>query len=674
MSLIATNQLGNSTSVYLRQHADNPVHWQKWNAETLNLAKQLQKPILLSIGYSACHWCHVMARESFSNPDIANLMNAYFINIKVDREERPDLDHIYMSALTAMGEQGGWPLTMFLTPEAKPFWGGTYFPPVDKFGMPGFPKILNAVHQMWINEQNKIQNNNQIIFDHIHSKLATTINNPTDSIDPILLFNNYSKLLLERVDPIHGGLLGKPKFPSSTVIECFYYAFRQNQNSAYLNSFLKTLKHMLQGGTYDHINGGLFRYSTDEKWLVPHFEKMLYDNALMIRQAAWAYQHTKDQLFLNRIDETVQWLISELQLPDGSFAASLSAETNGQEGQYYTWHSEELKKLLKEDYSEFADFYNISTKGNWEGVNILNRLHDVDNSTVPETVMNSLQIVRQARMKRQAPERDDKCLFDWNALMVTALAEAGQITENHSYIALANNLFLTLLKSFDAISLPHSKSGADITIGFSSDYAAMITAALSLYKVFKDKFYLETAQSLAAALDHWHRDEENNYRFTRLQQSDVIMHIYADQDDATPSPTSQIIQALHSLALQTGNQTLLTHIENVAQRALQRIENLPYGQAGLINACLKLKISNQLIIVYSDENDPLIQTLKNNFDPLREDIFVKADQFPLHEYKLPNGILVSLEKPAALFCSGFTCQLPIYNSQELDASLNKKPH
>ncbi len=672
MSLTATNQLRNSSSVYLRQHAENPVHWQLWNEETLDEAKRLNKPILLSVGYSACHWCHVMARESFSNSAIADLMNNYFVNIKVDREERPDIDHIYMSALSAMGEQGGWPLTMFLTPEAKPFWGGTYFPPNDKFGRPGFAKVLTAIHKLWLNDQSRIQHNNTIIFDHIHDKLAI-MDEPTNStIDPEILFVSYAKLLLDKFDTVNGGLLGSPKFPSSTVTECFYYAFKLTGNREYLDAFIKSLSHMLQGGIYDHLGGGLCRYSTDEKWLVPHFEKMLYDNALMIRQAAWAYQETKNPLFRTRIEETIRWLITEMQLDDGTFAASLSAETNGIEGEFYIWDSEQLRFLLQDNYTEFAQFYGVSDEGNWDGSNILNRLHAVDSLTVPETVLNSLEILKDARSKRQPPERDDKCLFDWNALLVTALVDAGSLLDIPNYLQLAENLFDQLFKSFTENSLPHSKTKNGNQLGFSSDYAAMITAALALHKFFPDKQYDLNAQSLAKALDYWHLADDGDYRFTNLLQKDVIMHIYADQDDATPSPTSQIIEALHSLCSVRGNQTLLTHVQKIAQRALQRIETLPYGQAGLINACLKLILSSQLVIIYSDDDDPLLQITKNHSNPLRQDIFVKVSGFPINNYELPNGITISLDKAAALFCRDFTCQLPIHKIDELEIALKKE--
>ena len=364
------NLLHLEASPYLLQHKDNPVHWRPWGPAALAEAAAANKPILLSVGYAACHWCHVMAHESFEDPATAAVMNDLFVNIKVDREERPDIDQIYMAALHATGEQGGWPLTMFLTPDGRPIWGGTYFPPTARYGRPGFVDLLREVSRLYRDEPDVIANNAGAIMAHLAKPSAT---------DPVVLdrtlLDHASARLLQFMDPVHGGTNGAPKFPQASLLKFLWRATFRTGDVRYRDIVLLTLRQISAGGIYDHIGGGFSRYSVDDHWLVPHFEKMLYDNAQLMELLTHAWLATGDTLFKSRIEETVAWLTREMLLSGGAFAASLDADSDGHEGRFYVWTRDEVIAVLGEgEGAFFCDAYDIETPGNWEGVAIPNRL------------------------------------------------------------------------------------------------------------------------------------------------------------------------------------------------------------------------------------------------------------------------------------------------------------
>ena len=370
----AQNQLASQTSPYLLQHKDNPVHWRPWGPEALAEAKASGKPILLSVGYAACHWCHVMAHESFENAEIAALMNDHFINIKVDREERPDIDAIYMSALHMLGEQGGWPLTMFLTPEGEPFWGGTYFPPEPRYGRPGFPQILQEISRIFREEPQKVDANRTALTKALH---ARSLKDARGTPPPDLASRVAGKLL-QVMDAQNGGIQGAPKFPQTGILTLLWRNYLHTEDEAFAAPVRKALDHMCEGGIYDHLGGGFARYSVDAEWLVPHFEKMLYDNALLLDLLTLVWRTTGDARYAARIEETVTWISREMIAEGGGFAASLDADSEGEEGKFYVWSQAEIDAALGEDAALFKQAYDISPAGNWEGKNIPNRLHAAD--------------------------------------------------------------------------------------------------------------------------------------------------------------------------------------------------------------------------------------------------------------------------------------------------------
>ena len=398
------NRLSRETSPYLLQHADNPVDWHAWGPEALAMAKAGQKPILLSVGYAACHWCHVMAHECFETPDIAAVMNDLYICIKVDREERPDLDSIYQSALALLGQQGGWPLTMFLTPEGEPFWGGTYFPPTPKFGRPGFPDVLRAIADTYRREPDKVTNNITALRDAL-GKLAE--NQRGDAIPPGA-YDRIAARLASEVDRLHGGLGGAPKFPQPSIFTLLWRAYRRNGDDSFRAAVTTTLTAMCQGGIYDHLGGGFARYTVDGEWLVPHFEKMLYDNAQLVSLLTLVWQHTREPLYETRVRETIAWLLREMVSEGGGFAATLDADSEGEEGRYYVWSAEEIGRLLGDDAGPFAAAYDVTPDGNWEGKSILNRRRGVAVDPKDEALLaQSRAILLKERDKRVRPGWDD---------------------------------------------------------------------------------------------------------------------------------------------------------------------------------------------------------------------------------------------------------------------------
>ncbi|MEK1886086.1 MAG: thioredoxin domain-containing protein [Phyllobacterium sp.] len=659
------NLLGQESSPYLRQHAQNPVNWRPWGPSALAEAHGAQKPILLSVGYAACHWCHVMAHECFEDAEVAAVMNELFVNVKVDREERPDIDQIYMAALGAMGEQGGWPLTMFLTPEAKPFWGGTYFPKHSRYGKPGFLDILRLINSVWHEDRMRVEQNVRALVSHVSGRLdAKTEPSQIDSA----LFNQFAVNVHAMIDLETGGVSGAPKFPSAPFMDALWLSWLRNGDRSHRDAFLTSLHMMLQGGIYDHLGGGLSRYSVDDRWLVPHFEKMLYDNAQMIRHATLAYAATGEILFRQRIEETIAWLEREM-LIGSRFASSLDADSEGEEGRFYVWSSAEIPG--NEDFQAFRDIYDISEAGNWEGKNILNRLRSprLTDSAVEARLATERQDLFHLRELRVRPSRDDKALTDWNGLAIRALAEASAVFERPDWLRLASESYRSVAESMIDGRLPHSVLGDSRQFpGLSSDYAAMINAALALHQLTQDKTYIDNATNWLAMLDQWYRTEDGGYALSASDSGDVIIRVRGDQDEAIPSATGQIIEAVSRLATTTGDDTLRQGAERIAEEAIGRVLQQRFGQAGVLNSASLLLDPMKLVIVTPDVDNALFQTARRFPDPRRTDIWAEFVQGKKIEFITGAGE-VTIEKPAAYLCRGFVCLAPVDTAEALLALL-----
>ena len=474
------NRLTSASSPYLLQHKDNPVHWWEWGADALAEAQRLNRPVLLSVGYAACHWCHVMAHESFEDEATAALMNEHFVNIKVDREERPDVDHVYMSAVQALGERGGWPLTVFLTPTGEPFWGGTYFPKEAGFGRPSFREVLRQISHLYRAEPDRIAHNR----DLLKQRLSEQVGHAGGTLTPADLDIIGTKVT-EIIDPEHGGVRGAPKFPNPSILEMLARYARRSGNRTAQARFLLTLERMALGGIHDHLGGGFARYSTDERWLVPHFEKMLYDNAQLLELLALAAAETGRSLFREAAEGIVVWLQREMTTREGAFASSLDADSEGEEGRFYVWSIAEVRQVLGEDAALFERVYDITEEGNWEGTNIPNRLLS---GQVPTDLEQRLAVSRQRLLERRAtrvrPGLDDKVLADWNGLMISSLVRAGLLLDQPNWVGLAERAFqfirTTMVRDRH---LGHSwRGGSLIFPGFALDYSAMMRAALALHE------------------------------------------------------------------------------------------------------------------------------------------------------------------------------------------------
>ncbi|HEX2840663.1 thioredoxin domain-containing protein [Hyphomicrobium sp.] len=600
---MSRNRLGDESSPYLIQHRDNPVHWWAWGPEALDEAKRTGKPILLSIGYSACHWCHVMAHESFEDEVTARVMNDHFVNIKVDREERPDIDAIYMGALHRLGQQGGWPLTMFLDSDARPFWGGTYFPKVGMYERPAFVDVLERISAIYHKEPEKVASNAEALIAALSEKAGegsgATV---TDT-----LLDEITQRLTRVVDPIHGGITGAPKFPQWSFFWLLWRgAIRYRQEPAKA-AVAKTLERMSQGGIYDHLGGGFSRYSVDELWLVPHFEKMLYDNALLIDLMTEVWRETRSPLLETRIAETVDWVAREMVVDGGGFAAALDADSEGEEGKFYVWTADEIEKVLgAEDAAVFATAYDVTPDGNWEGHTILNRLKapglgsDDEEARLAELRAKLLEV----RAKRIRPGWDDKVLADWNGLMIGALARAGVVFNRSPWVTMAREAFTFVTEKMMAgdrlvHSVRDSKGRAPAT---ATDYANMIWGALRLYQATSDQRYLAQAIRWVEILDAHYWQEPGGYCTAADDTRDVIVRLRTATDDATPSANATMLTNLVNIGTLTGEQRFVERAEAISRAFSGDLSRNLTGHTGLLAAAIDL-LSPQLVVLVKGTDD-----------------------------------------------------------------------
>jgi uncharacterized protein YyaL (SSP411 family) len=600
------NLLGGETSPYLLQHKDNPVHWRPWGAAALKEARHANKPILLSVGYAACHWCHVMAHESFEDEATAAVMNDLFVNIKVDREERPDVDAIYMAALHQLGEQGGWPLTMFLTPDGEPFWGGTYFPPQDRYGRPAFVSVLNTVARVYRDEHEKVRNNAEALKQALKPKPpksggGATLNDMT--------LSDLARRFVGAVDPLQGGLRGAPKFPQTQFFEFLWRAGLRYGLSNPRDAVNLTLTHIAQGGIYDHLGGGYSRYSVDERWLVPHFEKMLYDNALLVDLMTESWREGKSPLFAQRIAETIDWLKREMVTEDGAFAASLDADSEGVEGKFYVWSLAEVTDVLGTDDAKlFAAIYGVTEAGNFEGHNILNRLGAIDmrddDTEARLAAMRAKLLDRRAGRVR--PGFDDKILADWNGLMIAAVANAACAFDRADWLSLAETAFTFVRTQMTKEGrLFHAyRDGQAKAPATASDYANMIKAALALANATANRDYVEQACAWTGVLDahYWARDL-GGYYLAADDTKDLIVRPFSGLDDATPNANAIMVSNLVALSLWTGESRYAKRAEEILRSFSGSIAENVVVHSGLLMGALDGLAPQLIVLIVPTDGD-----------------------------------------------------------------------
>ena len=668
------NLLKYETSPYLLQHQHNPVHWYPWGDAAFECARIDDKPILLSVGYAACHWCHVMAHESFEDPVTAEVMNAHFINIKVDREERPDVDKIYMDAIHALGTHGGWPLTMFLTPDGTPFWGGTYFPKVSRYGQPSFQHVLREIARIWRDERNKVENNRVALLE----ALSSPMENAGAPLTPAVIAE-AAHHLVRAMDIQNGGLRGAPKFPQCPLFELLRrHAITTNDRPAQ-HAVDVTLQHICQGGVYDHLGGGFARYSVDDRWLVPHFEKMLYDNAQLIGLLARHHVNTPSKLFRIRIDETIDWVLREMLTPEGVFAASYDADSEGEEGKFYVWAEDEINRLLGADIKyTFNAVYDISPVGNFEGRNILNRLDHLDllDDVTEAGLATARQTLFAQRCKRVPPAWDDKVLADWNGLMISALAEAGMLLDRPDWIAAASSALDSIIDMLwhDDQLMHVWRAGQARNHATADAYANLIAAAICLYEATANHNRIAQAEQLLSALNRHHWDDiKGGYFMASAKAQHLIIRPKFAHDDATPNANAVMISNLAKLHVLTGNGAYLDRANAIHDVFCGIARRNLLAHTTLLASVQDLNDLVQIVIATTPEDEAKAAALQKAIlaHPLPNRLLARiAEPHALPASHPLHGKQAPLQGANLYLCRGNTCSLPVTDPAELPAALS----
>ncbi len=667
------NRLAGETSPYLLQHKHNPVDWWPWGPPALAEAKRSGKPILLSVGYAACHWCHVMAHESFEDDGVAAVMNDLFVNIKVDREERPDIDQIYMSALHLIGEQGGWPLTMFLTPDGEPVWGGTYFPKAARYGRPAFVEVLREVARLFREEPDRIDQSRRSLI----GRLAERARPEGCVVIGRAELDGIARRFASLIDRTSGGLQGAPKFPQCSILELLWRAGQRTGEASFFDLVELSLDRMCQGGIYDHLGGGFSRYSVDAQWLVPHFEKMLYDNAQLLELLALAFARSGNELFRARAAETVGWLEHEMTTAEGAFCASLDADSEGEEGKFYVWSLDELMRLLgPEDAVFFADAYDATAEGNFEGHNILNRLKDLPRSmgrsnSDEERLAGLRQKLLDARAQRVRPGLDDKVLADWNGLMIAALANAGSLLDEPSWVAMAARAFAFIARAMTrGDRLGHSwRDGRLLFPGLASDFAAMIRAALALNEATGEPAYLDQALAWQRALDRHYADPHTGYLLTADDAEGLVVRPNSTMDDATPNPSAVAAQNLVRFAVLAGDDQWRGAADRLFDGLLPVAAQNLFGHAALLNA-LDLRLRAAEIVIVGAKADPLVKAALRL--PFLDRIVLRAPSADALPAAHPaRDKIAAASAGAAFVCVAERCSLPVTQAEKLGEAVEE---
>ncbi len=695
-----TNRLIHETSPYLLQHAHNPVDWYPWGPEALQRARELDRPILLSVGYSACHWCHVMERESFENEAIAAEMNAHFVSIKVDREERPDIDAIYMQAVQALTGQGGWPMTVFLTPDGRPFSGGTYFPPRDRQGMPGFPRVLAYIADVYQNQREKVEQQANTLADHLRKRSSAPLRGREGDARagglPLVVLEEASRALAADFDPVHGGFGNAPKFPNTMSLEFLLrthlHRVRGEIGSKATRPELEivetTLRSMANGGIYDQLGGGFHRYSTDVEWLVPHFEKMLYDNALLSRLYLHAYLVTGDAFYRRIAKETLDYVAREMTSPEGGFYSTQDADSEGEEGKFFTWTPAEIDAALSSKIATlFKSYYDVTERGNFEGKNILRvprearevaQSEGVTLERLQEALRQGRETLFQVREQRVHPGRDEKVLTSWNGLMLRSFAEAARYLDRADYLTIAerNAEFLLATVQRDGRVLRTYKDGRAHLNGYLEDYTYLADGLLSLYEAdFQPRWFVEARRLMDAAITLF-ADEQNGGFFDTGSDHEVLVSRPKEvMDNATPAGNSVAVDVLLRLTAFTGEDSYRERADDYLRGLVDIMAQHPQAFGHLLGAIdFSLSPVREFAIVGDPHDEAaraLLRVVNGRYLPNSVLACASPGAETTHIIPLLADRPAKDGKPAAYVCEHFACLAPVTEAEELEQLISR---
>jgi uncharacterized protein len=675
----SSNRLINETSPYLLQHAHNPVDWYPWSKEAFEKARAEDKPVLVSIGYSACHWCHVMEHESFEDEATARIMNEHFVNIKVDMEERPDVDQIYMTFVQLTTGRGGWPMNVFLTPEKLPFFGGTYFPPTQRYGMPSWPQILMSIAEAWRERRDELMNSAGEILGELR---RMGISEPagagvtTDQLDSA--FASFTRSF----DRTNGGFGGAPKFPPSMSLEFLLRHWKRTDDERAVEMVKFTARKMAEGGIYDQLGGGFHRYAVDAIWLVPHFEKMLYDNAQLIRIYLHLYQITRDDMFRRVAVETLEYVKREMLDESGGFYSSQDADSEGEEGKFFVWTAAEIDAVLGEDDARiFNFFYDVSAEGNFEGKNILHisytreaaaRALKIEEAKLDDVLERSKRTLFELREKRIKPFRDEKILTAWNGLMLAAFAEAGSILGNEDYknVARRNADFLLENLQHEGRLLRTWKDGRAKLNGYIEDYANLADGLIHLYQATGEILYLSEAKRLADLMitEFWDGDDGGFY-FTANDHEELIVRNKDFYDNATPSGNSSAADVLLRLAKFYGEEKYERFATTVLRLTSNQLKRYPQGFGRALSA-MEFHLSRVMeIVVVGERGNPLEREVSTTYLP--NSVIALADRGSEAGLPLLEDKRMIDDRPTAYICEGFVCRRPLHDLSDLQRQLSE---
>jgi len=657
-----TNRLANETSPYLRQHADNPVDWWPWGPEALAEAERRGVPVLISVGYSACHWCHVMAHESFEDEAIGELMNRLFVNVKVDREERPDVDAVYMDAVQAMNGHGGWPMTVFCLPDGRPFFAGTYFPKTSRGGHLGFAELCDRINELWQTRRDELIEQATTVTEAIHQ--GVELPNPTREPDTSL-FVAATSALLGQVDKTDGGFGGAPKFPQTFAIDFLLRHHARTENPAALEAALLSLDAMAAGGIYDHLGGGFARYATDRRWLIPHFEKMLYDQALLARVYLHAWQLTGEPRFRQTLDETINYVLNELCHPLGGFYSAEDADSEGVEGKFYVWSIDEVRTICGADAEAVIGWYGVTEQGNWEHTNILERVVRGDLKR-PDAVERGRVALFEARSKRIRPGLDDKVLTEWNALMLSTIAEAAAATGSTEWLeaAVTNANFLCDNLRVNGRWM-RSWQGEARVLAFSADYGALVDAFVRVHEATGDPRWLDEAATTADALIELFSDTSDIGVFTNGHDGDQLVARPKElMDNATACANSLAAVGLLRLAALTGNETHRNFATAIIDRIAESAARVPLGFGHLLLGA-ELSVLGIDEILISGDRPELVAEVHSQWRPRSVLTWGTPGTSPLWEGREETGA-----DGRAYVCRQMACAAPASSVEELRERIN----